>query len=223
MASEYLKRKYQDVKPEPKRELTPAEKRKNWWHYHWQHLLIAAAALLALGGIVWEQVTRVEPDCCIALVTRYAVTPEETAALRQALEGVCPDTNGDGRVSVAVSTMEIDYTSASLDEAAVMAMTANVEKLNADFYTMQSGIFLLDDPENFQKNHQALCYLDGSEPPEGAADWENMTVPFADGLAAGMTFLNLKAEELYFARRAAVTPEEQSAFAGANALWDAMF
>ena len=46
MASEYLKKKYKDVKPDVKRELTPAEKRKNWWHYHKWH--VAAAVVLTL-------------------------------------------------------------------------------------------------------------------------------------------------------------------------------
>ena len=37
MASEYWKWKFKDVRPEEKRELTPEEKRKNWWHYHRWH------------------------------------------------------------------------------------------------------------------------------------------------------------------------------------------
>ncbi|MER3104450.1 hypothetical protein, partial [Salmonella enterica] len=87
----------------------------------------------------------------------------------------CPDGNGDGRVRVAVNAIQIDYTSTDLDDAAIQVMKTNVDKLNSDFYTRQSGIFLLDDPENFQQNHQALTYLDGSLPPENAMDWENMT------------------------------------------------
>ena len=34
MASEYLKWKYRDVKPDAPLVLTPKEKRANWWHYH---------------------------------------------------------------------------------------------------------------------------------------------------------------------------------------------
>ena len=50
MASEYLKWKYRDVKPRETKELTPAEKRKNWWHYHKWHILtgVVLAAALAL-------------------------------------------------------------------------------------------------------------------------------------------------------------------------------
>lgn len=34
MASEYLKWKYRDVKPDQTVELTPRQKRANWWYYH---------------------------------------------------------------------------------------------------------------------------------------------------------------------------------------------
>lgn len=93
---------------------------------------------------------------------------------------MCPEGNGDGRVRVAVNAIQIDYTSTDLDAAAIQVMTTSVDKRNSDFYTRQSGIFLLDDPENFQQNHQALTYLDGSLPLEGAMDWENMTRPWSD-------------------------------------------
>ena len=43
MASEYLKKKYQDVKPDAPVELTPAEKRRNWWYYNKWYVCAAAA------------------------------------------------------------------------------------------------------------------------------------------------------------------------------------
>lgn len=210
-------------KPLPKEmpPMTARERRANWWHYHWHHVLIVCLALCALAGAAWERLSKAAPDCCVALVTRYAPTPQEIAALQDALGSVCPDVNGDGKVSVAVNDIQIDYTSTAMDDAAIMVMTANVDKLNADFYTCQSGIFLLDDPENFQKAHHALCYLDGSVPEEGAEDWEDMAVPLgACPAAAGLRFGNIDAQALYFARRGAVTEEERAAFAGANALWE---
>lgn len=52
MASEYLKWKYRDVRPDVLVAMTPAKRRKNWWHYHkWQVLLGAAllASLISIG------------------------------------------------------------------------------------------------------------------------------------------------------------------------------
>ena len=36
----------EDLVPEKTRELTPAEARANWWHYHWYYVVLIAAAVL---------------------------------------------------------------------------------------------------------------------------------------------------------------------------------
>ena len=204
--------------------LTPKQRRDNWWRYHWLQVLCAVLAVLALAGAAWEHLTKERYDCSVALVTRCAALPGEIDSLRAALEAVCPDVDGDGEVHVAVNAIQIDYTSTALDDAAIQAMTTNVDKLNSDFYTRQSGIFLLDDPENFQANHGALAYLDGSVPPEGALDWENMTVPWTDWSgSAGVDLVNCRADRLWFARRIVTDPKDEAAFEGARLLWERMF
>lgn len=204
--------------------LTPGQRRDNWWRYHWLHVLCAVLAAAALTGVLWERVHREAYDCSVALVTRYAAAPEEIESLRSALEAACPDVDGDGEVHVAVNAIQIDYASTRMDAAAIQSMTTNVDKLNADFYTRQSGIFLLDDPESFQRNHGALAYLDGSTPPEGAADWENMTRPCGDWPGSGMVeTVNLQPEELWFARRIMTGAKDEAAFAGEQLLWDNLF
>jgi len=204
--------------------MTDAQRRANWWHYHWHFVLIGAIALAVLCAAVREHVSQVEPDCSVAMVTRFTPLTSELEALQAALEAVCPDVNGDGEVRIGIHVIQIDYTSTDLDDAAVMVMTTNVDKLNADFYTRQSGIFLLDDPANFQANHGALSYLDGTVPAEGAADWEAMTVPWSSCAAVeGLTLTNLDTESLWFARRAVLGAEDRAAFAGAAALWERLF
>lgn len=199
-------------------DMTPRQRRDNWWRYHWLHVLAAVLAAIAVAGAAWEHLTRVEDDCGAAVVARYAVTPEETAALRAALEAAAPDANGDGTVHVAVSDIQIDYTAADLDDAALRQMSANVDKLHADFYTGKSGLFILDDPERFQQNHEALRYTDGTEPPEGAADWEDMVRPWSDSPALeGLSFRNLDTGALWLGRRIG------EGFEGEDALWDALF
>ena len=215
------------ARPQPREmpgNMTPQQRRANWWHYHWLHVLIAAVAVIAVLGVIWEQAAKERYDCSVALVTRYAATPAEIASIQTALERVCPDCNGDGETHVAVNAIQIDYTSTDMDDAAIQVMTTNVDKLNSDFYTRQSGIFLLDDPENFQAAHGALAWLDGSAPPEGALDWEDMTVPWKDWAgSAGVDLDNCDGERLWFARRAAFDQADEAAFAGANALWAALF
>lgn len=204
--------------------LTPKQRRDNWWRYHWLQVLCAVLAGIALTGVLWERAQREEYDCSVALVTRYAAAPEEIASLRAALEAVCPDADGDGEIHVAVNAIQIDYISTRMDDAAIQAMTANVDKLNADFYTRQSGIFLLDDPENFQTNHGALAYLDGSTPPEGAVDWENMTRPYGDWPGgAAVELQTCQAGRLWFGRRILTDARDEAAFACEQTLWEALF
>ena len=205
-------------------DMTPQQRRANWWHYHRFHVLIALLAVIAVLGIVRERTGKERYDCSVALVTRYAATSAEIASIQAALEQVCPDYNGDGEVHVAINAIQIDYTSDDMDEAAIQVMTTNVDKLNADFYTRQSGVFLLDDPENFQTAHGALAWLDGSTPPEDALNWEDMTIPWKDWEgSAGVELDNCEADRLWFARRAAFDQADEAAFAGAGALWAALF
>ncbi|MBD5102054.1 MAG: hypothetical protein HDT27_05025 [Subdoligranulum sp.] len=204
--------------------LTSRQRLDNWWHYHWLHVLCVVLAGIAVCGVVWERIHRDTSDCSVAWISRYAVTPDEVASLQRALEALCPDYNGDGEVHVAINAIQIDYTSTDLDDAALQLMESNVDKLNADFYTRQSGLFLLDDPANFQASHLAMTYLDGSLPPEDATDWENMTMPFLEWAGSSeVQLMNSQPEKLWFARRIMTSEKDETAFACEQALWDLMF
>ncbi len=203
-------------------DLTPKQRWSNWWYYNWKFVVLGTLLLCFLGKVIFDHVTEVKPDCGVALVTRYVPDPQETAALEEALEAVCPDVNGDGRVDVAINAIQIDYTSTDLSAEALRVMEANIDKLNFDFYTKQSGIFLLEDPDLFVENTRALSYLDGTTPPEDAVDWENMTRPWSDW--QGGEGLELSAaDELWFGRRVVLNEKDEEAFAGARALWDILF
>lgn len=202
-------------------DMTPAQRRANWWHYHWRHVLLGGIILAILGGILLDQARERKPDCCVALVTRREADSQTLSSLQAALERIAPDANGDGRVLVEVYSIQLDYTSTDMSAEALRVMEANIDKLNFDFYTRRSGIFLLDDPENFQRAHQALAYLDGSTPPEGSTDWEDMTVPWADW--DGSESVELSGGPLWFGRRIVTGPKDEAALAGAQALWEAMF
>lgn len=208
-------------RPREMPDMTPAQRRANWWRYHWRHVLLGGIVLAILGGIFLDQAREREPDCCVALVVRREPGGQELASLQAALEAIAPDANGDGQVHVDVYAIQIDYASTDMSPEALRVMEANVDKLNFDFYTRRSGIFLLDDPENFQRNHQALAYLDGSTPPEGAGDWENMTVPWTEWDGSGE--VKISDQPLWFGRRIVTGSKDEAALAGAQALWAAMF
>lgn len=187
MASEYLKKKYQDVKPDAPVELTRAEKRKNWWYYHKWH--VGAVVLLAavIVSIVWPIVNRATPDVQVAYVGEMPLPDGAVAALEEALTGLTEDLNGDGRVLVKLR----QYVSDGLDGRALAAagspvtdatgqMTSNalmtsdgasqiatMVSLLADVGEQESFLFLLEDPAAFQQEFHTLCHLDGSLPENG--------------------------------------------------------
>ena len=163
MASEYWKWKFKDVQPEEKRELTPEEKRRNWWHYHKWHVVIGVALVGIGANLVWNAlgIGEVEPDYRFAYVgTNYL--PEDTAAaLETALAGLGEDLNGDGQVVVSLRQYP---SNAGVD--AGMATTAEVQ-IMADIMECESYFFLLEDPEQFQQAYRSLSLLDGTLPEEG--------------------------------------------------------
>ena len=104
MASEYLKWKYRDVKPREKVELTPAEKRNNWWHYHKWHLLIGVVLAGICVNVVWHAlgIGQVKPDYQFAYVGTDALPEDTAAALEAGLAAFGADENGDGQVVVSL-------------------------------------------------------------------------------------------------------------------------
>ena len=161
MASEYWKWKFKDVKPEEKRELTAAERRRNWWHYHKWHV-VTGAVLAAIGvNLLWTAlgIGEVRPDYRVAYVGTNALPEDTAAALEAALAGLGEDLNGDGRIVVSLR----QYASGG---QAGMGVSAEVQ-LTADIMDGESYFFLLEDPEQFQRAYRSLCRLDGTLPEEG--------------------------------------------------------
>lgn len=162
MASEYLKKKYKDVKPEAKRELTPQERRKNWWHYHKWHVVIAAVLVLIAADLVWSYLGRGEPkpDYQIAYVGTGNLPDDTVSAVEAGFASLGEDLNGDGQVVVRlqqyVSNAEGDPT----------AVAATRVQLMADVMEQESFFFLLEDPEGFQKSYHTLSHLDGTLPED---------------------------------------------------------
>lgn len=229
MASEYLKWKFKDIKPEEKAELTPAEKRKNWWFYHKWHLLAAVVLLTIAGNIIWNALTREEPDYKIAYVGEHALPDDTVAALEAGFAALGEDLNGDGKTVAAL----VQYVSSAEDAGAA---TATEVSLMGDILECESFFFLLDDPAKFQKSYHTLSLTDGSLPPESDLSaegtyfvWEQC--PILADMELGDYSYSLMGEtvsghnqdivsKLYFARRGFWTEKSTAYPEGCAALWN---
>lgn len=230
MSSEYWKWKFKDVQPEEKRELTPEEKRRNWWHYHKWHIAAGAVLIAIPCSIAWSALRQIKPDYQIAYVGENALPGDTVTALETELAALGEDLDGDGRVVVRLA----QYASSSRAEAGAAA--AAEVRLMADIMERESYFFLLEDPEQFQKAYRSLCRLDGTLPAEGdySAEgtylaWDDCPVladlelggfsyPLMGGTASGSSSELLS--RLYIARRGFWTEESVPHPEGCEALWE---
>ena len=171
MASEYLKWKYRDVRPDAPVERTKKQKAANWWQYHrWWLLagLLLAAALVDIG-LNALGIGRTEPDYQMAVVVSAPLEDGTIAALQRALSALGEDCNGDGRVVFEIHpyvSMDI-----SRDSDAAQYTAAAKVKLMADLEACDSYFFLCDDPETFHANYDILAGPDGALAENGTAPY----------------------------------------------------
>ena len=230
-----------DQTPEPPREYTKAEKAANWWHYHWVAVVIGVAAVFFGGWIIKDTVFQTRPDVQIAYVGTHELPVDTVNALQNALTPFCQDENGDGKVVVQVATYNVDFDAENESTDAYNQM-AGVTRLNGDLSSgSKTCIFLLEDPENFEKMTGALRYLDGTTPEDqddAAADWQQMVYRWTDcpvltGLDLGnfegytalddITDTNQNAlAHLYVGCRGVWDNDQAEAFADGFALWDTL-
>lgn len=222
MASEYLKWKYRDVKPEKPRVLTPAEKWKNWWFYHKWHLVIGVVLMAILGDILWYSlgIGQVKPDYTVAYVGTTALPETAVSDLEAGFAALSQDLNGDGCVSVRVVQYVSFDTGGSDTLYYAQAATA---KMIADVTDCESYFFLLEDPDEFQKKTGALCFLDGRVPADDDTSAEGKYLNWGRcPVLAGMDLGENRAqiEKLAFARRGFRTEKRTENFEGCAELWE---
>jgi len=179
--------KPEDLQPDVPRELTPKEKRENFWFYHKWHILGGLAAALLVGSIIWEIATQVKPDYTIGLLTTRGLPTGVGEVLGEQLAPYFDDRNGDGKVVVTV----MEYTIATAETADTVdpnMQMANVTKLMGDLDMGESMLFLTDNIEYFEEQYMLFAYNDGSVPEEGVKpDYSRMGVRWGDcPLLAGL-------------------------------------
>ena len=210
--------KPEDLLPDKPPELTQAQQRVNWWHYHWYYVVLIAAAVLAVGYFVWSRVTEVQPDYTVAVVSR---TDPDTAFLSQLetqLEALAGDVNGDGKVKVSVKAIWLALDYDGQDAALQQLMQSSEDKLNSDFYLCESTLFLVDDPAAMEQRYGCFQTLDGTDPEEGdVLSVADFALPLTD---TALDNLQIESSTLWYAARRLNEGMDADAAAAMNALWE---
>ncbi|MEG1380929.1 MAG: hypothetical protein RSC73_01685 [Ruthenibacterium sp.] len=162
--------------PEEKHEMTPKQKRDNWWFYHKWPLIISLAAIVLVGWLGYDILTNVQPDYQVALMGEQMLPTGVVESLEANLPQFCDDRNGDGKVAVAV----VEYTLQDGENVDPNTRMANMTRLMADAQSGESMIFLTKKPELYAKEYGIFADNDGKTLPEGSAPTENFGILWKD-------------------------------------------
>ena len=165
MAGEYVRWLARNEKPREKRELTPEEKRRNWWDYHKWQVIIAVVCAVLLGDFGYDTVQsrRNRPDYVVAYVGQTALPEALVLAAEEGLAWLGEDLNGNGEVRVELRQFLIaEETAADLVLEDAQLGYAGSLMLQSSIEGVESVIFLLEDPERFHATYPILCRADGT-------------------------------------------------------------
>ncbi len=222
MASEYLKWKYRDVKPdEPAPPLSRKEKLANWFYYYKWWIVVWVGLACILGGILWDAlgIGKVKPDYIFAYVGSRELSEECAASLETELASLGSDVNGDGKVSVELRQYVTGY--GGDPETAMYYNYAADVVLVADITQAESYFFLMEDPAGVQKAYQILAQPDGSPPPEEDDSAEGKAISWsACPTLAGLQVDQERMEGLWIGRRCFYDEKQAQSHAADEALWN---
>ena len=225
MAGEYVRWLARNEKPREKKELTPEEKRRNWWDYHKWHVVIALVCALLMGDMICDMVrnSRNEPDYVIAYVGQTALPDSLEQIVEAGLARLGEDLNGSGEVRVDLRQFIL-----SEDGSGDIRNMEDLERsytasmlLQGSIETVESMIFLLEDPEMFQASYPILSRTDGTLPEETPDSRVPLYYHWADCPAlAGLELPNFEVPVI----SGMVEGDSQAALAGIavarRGLWD---
>lgn len=153
----------------------------HWFTYHWRPVVC-----VILVCLVWLYFARMpkqaDPDYVITWVGQQVLSQEEQQALTQLVQELGKDQNGDGAIVLRLDQYPITFSAdGSLDTMSDsynhLLKLLNVIQLN------DCRLYLLEDPEGFQRTTGLLQFLDGTIPSEEngyeCAQWEQMCLPFS--------------------------------------------
>lgn len=155
---------------------------KNWWYYYKWYVICGIVLLGIIISLVGSRLglwTKT-PDLQIAYVGKEQLPADTVSAIEQAFISLASDFNGDGEIIVKVN--QYIYGIHSDDPETSNYEYASEISLIGDISNCESYFFLMDDPEQFQRNFQLLACSDGTCPADTDYSSEGKVILWADCL-----------------------------------------
>ncbi len=221
MASEYLKRKYQDVKPnEPPPPLTRKERLANWFYYNKLWIVVWAVILSVVGSMLWNVlgIGQIRPDYIFAYIGSDELPEACAGDLERALADLGEDVNGDGRVAVELRQYATDRSGDA--ETAMYYNYASDVVLAADITEAESYFFIVEDPADVQLAYQLFARADGTAPADDDFSVDDKVFPWSGcPILAGLGVDQEPLSGLYIGRRCFYSEKQAQGQEANDALW----
>lgn len=162
---------------------------KNWWYYHKWYVICGIILFLSIVDIIankfgWFKDT---PDVQIAYIGENALEEDTLAVLKERFASLADDYNHDGKVIVQINPYVTGPLS-STDPEVISYRQATEITLIGDIEDCESYFFLMDNPENVQRQFQILAMPDGSCPADTDISAEDKVVPWDFNLYLGRRY-----------------------------------
>jgi len=143
---------------------------KNWWHYYKWYVVCGILLLFILADLIGNALGlfKKSPDIQIAYVGETSLPEDTVAALQDAFAAFAEDYNHDGEVLIQVNQF-VSGNPSDTDADTASYRQASMITLMGDINDCESYFFLMENPDDIQKEFQVLAMPDGSCPD--AADF----------------------------------------------------
>lgn len=197
---------------------------KNWWYYHKWYVIIGAILLgvaIDLIGNAMGLFTKA-PDLQIAYVGKTPLSQDTISALQQTFTSLAGDYNHDGEIIIQINQYFNDSSTTDVDTA--YYQYASEITLIGDISDCESYFFLMEDPQDFQRQYQLLALPDGSCPDETDYSVEDKVIIWSDcSVLSEMETGSELLANLFLGRRCFYTDAVTDNLQECNALWDTLY
>lgn len=146
---------------------------KNWWYYHKWYVICGLLLLFILADLIGNTFGwfKKNPDIQIAYIGETILPDDTIEALKEAFSSLGEDYNQDGEIIVQIN--QFIRSTENADTETTYYRQASEISLIGDISDCESYFFLLENPDDFQKEFQLLAMPDGSCPDDFDISTEN--------------------------------------------------